>query len=338
MRNGSAWAYFLGCLVATSVALSPGLSRAGERADDEKRIYLSAPLVTEYPWTQTGVYLKNFMFEIPNVVSRPNAQVGFVFMPGLTWSALDLIEVNVGFPMVINKDGTGDRELNKAKLDPTLADAANWDKHPDFDAPGLQVGIKANITGKKPEDQFFFAVGATSSLPIGEKYGINFMPPKNNPNHSSGVRINPYVSLAYAMPRFTPQLQLGTAIRPQDEIYDPRTHGTSTKGYFDFFFNLALPYALPVEGTVPMLELNGAFGQDGSQLFLTPAVTFLPKKSFFQLGFACMIPIADAKWRDREGFRVLFNFSYALDGLGIPAPDEEPAAATGGQESPPSGW
>ena len=111
----------------------------------------------------------------------------------------------------------------------------------------------------------------------------------------------------------------------------------ASKGYTDFFFNLALPFAFLYERTAPMLEINGIFGEQGSQVFITPAVTFLPKSSPALISFACQIPVLDDGFRHSEGFRFLVNFSYRLDALAIPAlgSDEEDE---GSDETPPAGW
>lgn len=319
--------------------------------DEENQIYIAHPLVTEPAWTQTGVYLKSFMFDLPNAVSRPNAEVGFVFTPGFTWSILDILELNVGFPMVLNPDETGDRELNemaaKEAISSSVKKPDDWDSNPDFDLPGLQIGLKGRLLGKKPEDIFFLAAGISANLPIFETWATNFSQWKTNRFQTSPVIISPYVSIAYALGRFSPQLQIGMNTRfyeaadPASGNYILNQAGNhEIESDYDFFFNLALPFAFAYEGTVPMLELNGAVNMDGDvQLFITPAVTFLPMGSAASLGFACMIPISDSAFRGNEGFRFLVNFSYAFDALGIPAlEDENDESGGSSDEVPPAGW
>jgi len=116
--------------------------------DEEKEIYIVRPLTTEPAWTQTGFYFNSMLFDLPNAVSRPNAQVGFVFTPGLTWSVLDIVELNVGFPLVLNPDESGDSELAAAKENPSIKEAPHWDSTPDFDLPGLVDGLMAKLLGK----------------------------------------------------------------------------------------------------------------------------------------------------------------------------------------------
>jgi hypothetical protein len=309
-------------LLATVTTALPAVANV---VDDEKEVYFIRPLITEPAWTRTGVYFNTTLFDLPNAPSRPSAQVGFVFTPGFTWSVLDLLELNVGFPLVLNPDASGDRELNAAKRDPTIKDSPAWDGTPDFDMPGLFLGLKANVFGKPGKDPFLLAVGVDTSLPIAEKWATNFMPPKNMPGRSNGWRVNPYVALGYNIGHFSPQLQLGAALQVGEETYDASQALPAAGAQLDkksqtaFFFNLALPYAFVYERTALMVELNGVFGPDGSQLFVTPAVGFMPKGSPALLSFACMIPVADEDFRDQEGFRFLVNFSYQLDMLSIPA-------------------
>ncbi len=321
--------------------------------DEEKEIYIVRPLMTEPAWTQTGFYFNSMLFDLPNAVSRPNAQVGFVFTPGLTWSVLDIVELNVGFPLVLNPDASGDSELDAA-ANARAEDPANyknppdWDGTPDFDMPGFMIGLKANVLGKKGEDRFFLAVGVMSSIPLGgDEWSTNFMAPKTSPGNSNSLRIAPYVSVAYNIDRFSPQLQVGAAIRTAEKLGyryvedpdDPEEEilQWEKSGYTDFFFNLALPFAFLYERTALVLEINGVFGKEGTQLFVTPAVSFLPKSSPALLSFACMIPVMDDDFRKNEGFRFLVNFSYRLDVLSIPAlgSDEEESSA---DETPPAGW
>jgi hypothetical protein len=318
------------------------LTASANVVDEENEIYLVRPLVTEPAWTQTGIYFNSMLFDLPNAVSRPSAQVGFVFTPGITWSAFDIIELNVGFPLVINPDETGDQELDAAKRNPELKRAPQWDGSPDFDMPGLLVGLKANVLGKKKRDRFFLAVGVMTSIPLGDDWSTNFMAPKTTFGHSSSFRASPYISAAYNIGRFSPQLQVGATIRMPEKYYDPAEPPVEgdelpTKGYTDFFFNLALPFAFLYEHTAPILEINGIFGEEGSQIFITPGVTFLPKSSPALLSFACMIPILDNDFRENEGFRFMVNFSYRLDMLSIAAlgGEEEESAS---DETPPAGW
>jgi len=182
-----------------------------------------------------------------------------------------------------------------------------------------------------------------SSIPLGDdEWSTNFMAPKTWPGHSNSLRIAPYVSAAYSLGQFSPQLQVGATIRMPEKYYDledPPQAGDQLpkEGRTDMFFNLALPFAFLYERTAPVLEINGVFGPDGMQLFITPAVTFLPKNSSALLSFACMIPVMDDDFRKNEGFRFLVNFSYRLDVLSIPAlgSDEEESSA---DETPPAGW
>jgi hypothetical protein len=329
-------------LLACLLMVIPLVAQASNLVDDEKEIYVARPLITEPAWTQTGVYLKSFMFDLPNAVSMPSPQVGFVFTPGFTWSVFDILELNVGFPLILNPDETGDRE--KADSQYKLRD--NFDEYPDFDLPGLILGLKGNLLGKKATDEVFLAVGVTATLPIIEKWATNFHIWKTGPNHSSPFMVSPYLSVGYTMGRFSPQLQAGVNFRfdqmtDVNGVYITDDEGnTKTNQYTDVFFNLALPFAFPFEGTVPMLEINGIYNFDDetAQMFITPAVTFLPKGSPAWLGFACMIPILDSDWRKNEGFRFMVNFSYKFDALAIPAlgGDEESGGAT--DESPPAGW
>ena len=341
MKRGlrpTSMATVVSCLIFTFVVQT----QARNLVDEEKQIYVAQPLITEPAWTQTGVYLKSFLFDLPKAVSRPNAQVGFCFKPGFTWSVFDILELNVGFPLVLNPDATGDRELNAADraraANENYQDPPNWDGTPDFDLPGIQIGLKGRILGKKADDGLFLAAGVMTNIPI-ERWATNFMPPKTTANHSSSFRVNPYISLGYAIGRFSPQVQLGASVRLEEDVYTPAAETIETKGYFDFFFNLALPFAFAYEGTVPMLELNGVYNpEEGTQLFITPAVTFLPASSPASLGFACMIPIHDSSFRDTEGFRFLVNFSYAFDSLSIPGPEDEDEGEATSTETPPAGW
>jgi hypothetical protein len=192
----------------------------------------------------------------------------------------------------------------------------------------------------------FLAVGVTATLPIVEKWATNFHMFKTGPNHSSPFMVSPYLSVGYTMGRFSPQLQAGMNFRfaqmtGLDGMYITDEDGDiETQQYTDVFANLALPFAFPFEGTVPMLEINGVynFQDETAQMFITPAVTFLPKGSPAWLGFACMIPVLDSDWRKKEGFRFMVNFGYRFDALAIPAlgGDEDSGEAT--DESPPAGW
>jgi hypothetical protein len=334
MRNIS----LLTCILLTF----PLVARAN-LVDDEREIYVARPLITEPAWTQTGVFLKSFMFDLPNAVSRPNPQVGFVIVPGFTWSALDILELSVGLPLVLNPDETGDRELD----DPQAKQRDNFDEHPDFDMPGLIIGLKGSLLGKKARDKVFLAVGITASLPIIEEWATSFHMWKTGPTHSSPFMFSPYLSVGYTMDRFSPQLQMGFNLRFDRMTDQNGTYITDADGeigsqqYTDVFFNLALPFAFPFEGTVPMLEINGIYNLDDetAQIFITPAVTFLPKDSPVWLGFACMLPIMDSGWRKNEGVRFMVNFSYRFDFLAIPALGENEDRGGGTDESPPTaGW
>lgn len=334
--------------LALVAAIAFPLAAGANVVNEEKEIYIVRALRTEPAWTETTFYFNSTLFDLPNAQSRPNAQVGFVFTPGLTWSILDILELNVGFPLVLNPDETGDQEKNAAKrarkLDPDYQNPPSWDGSPDFDMPGLRLGLKANVVGNKKEDRFFLAVGVMSNIPLGvDKWSTDFMPPKTPFAHSTSFRIAPYVTAVYNLGRFSPQLQLGGVMRLNEQFYDPENPPAvgdelAEESHFDFFFNLALPFAFLYEHTAPMLEINGVFGDGVAQLFITPAVTFLPKGSPALLSFACQIPVFDSGFRDKEGFRFLVNFSYRLDVLSIPAlggdeeQDESPA------ETPPAGW
>jgi hypothetical protein len=318
------------------------LAAQANLVDDEKEVYVARPLITEPAWTQTGVYLKSFLFDLPNAVSMPSPQVGFVFTPGFTWSVFDILELNVGFPLVLNPDETGDREQD----DPLFKARDDFDDHPDFDLPGLILGLKGNLIGKKATDEVFLAVGVTATLPIVEKWATNFFMWKTGPNHSSPLMVSPYLSVGYTMGRFSPQLQAGVNFRFDqmtglDGMYiTDENDDIETQSYTDIFFNLALPFAFPFEGTVPMLEVNGIYNTDDqtAQMFITPAVTFLPKGSPAWLGFACMIPILDSDWRKNEGVRFMVNFSYRFDALAIPALGGDEGSGEATDESPPAGW
>ena len=133
-----------------------------------------------------------------------------MFTPGFRWSVFDWVELNVAFPMVINPDATGDRELSQAKdelpNDPlAVSNAPHWDASPDFDLPGLVVGLKSNLFGQKGEDPFLLAVGLLSSIPLGsyDRWSTNFMAPKTMPGHANSLRLAPYFSLAYSLGRFS---------------------------------------------------------------------------------------------------------------------------------------
>ncbi|MBW1809935.1 MAG: hypothetical protein JRJ87_17190 [Deltaproteobacteria bacterium] len=341
MNPGSQLARSIGVAVLFGLAIVPA-SSGKNLVDEEHQIYMAQPIITEPAWTQTGVYLKSFLFDLPNAESRPSPQVGFVFTPGFTWSILNILELNVGFPLVLNPDGTGDQELNQANAaraaDPNYVDPPNWDGTPDFDLPGIQIGLKGRILGSKPKDGLFLAIGVRTHIPI-EKWATNYTPQKTALNHSSSFHIDPYISVGYAIGRFSPQAQVGMSIRMKEDVYNEDTSEITTKGFTDIFFNLALPFAFAYEGTVPMLELNGVYNPDeGTQLFITPAVTFLPMNSPASLGFACMIPIHDSSFRNNEGFRFVVNFSYQFEALSIPGFDDEEESDGTSSESPPAGW
>jgi len=329
-------------LLACLLLVIPPAAQANNMVNDEKEIYVARPLITEPAWTQTGVFLKSFMFDLPNAVSMPSPQVGFVFTPGFTWSVFDILELSLGLPLVLNPDETGDRELD---VQPA-ARPDNFDDHPDFDMPGLIIGLKGSLLGKKAEDKVFLAVGVTASLPIIEEWATNFYMWKTGPTHSSPFMVSPYLSVGYTMGRFSPQLQAGMNFRfdkmtdMNGEYITDSEGNTETNQYTDAFFNLALPFAFPFEGTVPMLEVNTIYNFDDqtAQMFITPAVTFLPKGSPAWLGFACMIPILDSDWRKNEGFRFMVNFSYKFDALAIPALGGEEESREATDESPPAGW
>jgi len=315
---------------------------AGNLVDEEKQIYVTQALITEPAWLQTSASLNSSLFDLPNAQSRPNAQVGFVFTPRFTWSIFDLLELQFALPLVINPDASGDRELDAAQLasqtEPGYVHPANWDTDPDFDLPGVQIGLKGRILGKKPQDGLFLAAGVLSHIPI-ERWATNFLPPKTLPNHSSSFRINPYLTMAYALGKFSPQLQVGVSLRLKEDVYDPDSNQIMRKGFTDLFFNLALPYALANEGTVPMIEINGTYNPDeGTQLFITPAVTFLPARSPATLGFACMIPVHDSTFREHEGFRFMVHFGYQIDALGIPGWKDADELSENAAETPPAGW
>ncbi len=332
----------LGCLFAAPATQA-------NIVNEEKEIYVVRPVITEPAWTQTGFYFNSMGFDLPNAVSRPSAQVGFVFTPGITWSIMDFIELNIAFPLVVNPDATGDRELNAAdnarRLDPSYQDPPYWDSTPDFDLPGLTLGMKAALVGNKKTDRFFLAVGVTSSIPVvsSDKWSTNLMGSKTMPGHSNSLRLAPYVSLAYSLGRFSPQLQLGAFFRFNEEFYDidnPPSVGEplAKSDYADFFFNLALPFAFLYEHTAPVLEINGVFGTESIQLFITPAVTFLPSHSPALISFACQIPVLDSEFRGIEGVRFMVNFSYRLDALSIPALASDEDDDNESAEQPPSGW
>lgn len=346
MKMHSSWhrGAMYGLLIALLVIPSAAQSNV---VDEEKGLYVIRPLITEAPFVRTGAYLKSFLFDMPNAVSRPNAQVGFVFTPGFTWSVLDILELNVGFPLVINPDPTGDAELDAADADPGLKDLDSWDSHPDFDLPGIQVGLKGRLLGSKAEDRFFLAAGVMANIVI-EDRATNFMQWKNGSQLSSPYLVSPYITLAYTTGRFSPHLQAGANFR-FSAMLDPDNPGyyktdaqgnVDTKMYTDLFLNLALPFAFPFEGTAPMLEFNAVYNPENqaAQVFITPAVTFIPKGSAASLGFACMLPILDSDFRDQEGFRFLVNFNYNIDALAIPGPQQEDDSEAGMDEHPPAGW
>ncbi len=325
-----------------AIALMPFSSNANV-INEEKEIYIARPLITEPAWTQTGFYFNSMMFDLPNAVSRPNPQVGFQFTPGFTWSVMDILELNVGFPLLINPDETGDIELDAADRNPALKDAPYWDDTPDFDMPGIRVGLKGNILGKKGESRFFLAVGVMANIAL-EKWATNLGQPKTTWGHSNSHRVSPYVTMAYNLGIFSPQLQVGTTIRMPEEYYNPEDPPSAgeelpSKGHTDFFFNLALPVTFAFEHTIPMLEVNGVFGEEGSQIFITPAVSFMPTKSPALISFALMLPILDSDFRENEGFRFMVNFSYRMDMLSIPAlgGDKSEEDAKSG-EKPPAAW
>ena len=332
----------LGCLFAAPATQANIIN-------EENQIYVIRPIITEPAWTQTGFYFNSMGFDLPNAVSRPSAQVGFVFTPGITWSIMDFIELNIAFPFVVNPDATGDRELEAAdrarKLDSSYQDPPYWDSTPDLDFPGLSLGLKAAVIGNKKTDRFFLAVGISGSIPVvnSDKWSTNLMGPKTMPGHSNAFRLAPYVSLAYSLGQFSPQLQLGTFFRFNEEFYDvdhPPAAGDplAKSDYFDFFFNLALPFAFLYEHTAPVLEINGVIGTESTQVFITPAVTFLPTNSPALISFACQIPVLDDEFRGIEGVRFMVNFSYRLDALSIPALASDEEDAEGSDDQPPSGW
>ncbi len=336
------------CILAVLQVASPK-AIAGNLVDEEHQIFIAEPLITEPAWIKTGAYLKSFLFDIPNATSRPAPQVGFVFTPGFTWAIMDILELNIGFPLVINPDATGVNELDAAVSSPSMKSVPTWDNHPDFDLPGLLIGLKASLLGKEAKDRLFLAVGVNTNLPIFEEWATNFTPPKNSPYQSAAFRIDPYVSLAYGYGRFAPQLQLGASIRPAQKVFNPDKYAKNPSdpngaiaknSYMDLFFNLALPFAFPYEGTVPMIEFNGVWNpqKETAQLVISPAISFLPKGSPALLGFACMIPIMDSEWRNNEGIRVLVNFSYQLDMLSIPGFGSDESGDKDLDETPPANW
>ena len=341
-------AQVLASMAFLAIALMP-LSSNANVINKEKEIYIARPLITEPAWTQTGFYFNSMMFDLPNAVSRPNPQVGFQFTPGFTWSVFDWVELNVGFPLVINPDETGDIELDAADRNPALKDTPYWDSTPDFDMPGIRMGLKVNILGqhgfidKKSDSRFFLAVGVMGNFAL-EKWATNLGQPKTTWGHSNSHRVSPYLTMAYNIGIFSPQLQLGATIRMPEEYYNPEDPPAvgevlPTKGYTDFFFNLALPVTLAFEHTIPMLEVNGVFGEEGSQIFITPAVSFMPTKSSALISFALMLPILDSDFRENEGFRFMVNFSYKLDMLSISGSggDKSEEDSKAG-ENPPAAW
>ena len=341
-------ARILAAVAFLAIAVVPFSSMANV-INEEKEIYIARPLITEAARTQTGFYFNSMMFDLPNAVSRPNPQMGFQFTPGFTWSVLDWVELNVGFPLLLNPDETGDQELNAADANPALKDAPYWDGTPDFDMPGIQAGLKVNILGqhgfmeKKGEAHFYLAAGVMTHIAL-EKWATVMSAPKTTWGHSNSHRISPYITMAYNVGIFSPQLQLGATIRMPEEFYDPENPPAAgeeleSSGYTDFFFNLALPFTFAFEHTIPMLEVNGIFGEEGSQIFITPAVSFMPTKSPALLSVAPMLPILDSDFRENEGFRFMVNFSYRLDMLSIPAMggDKAEEDAKSG-ETPPAGW
>jgi hypothetical protein len=344
LRHGFSLAVLSGLLLLGSTA-----ALANTIMDDEKGIYIAVPNMTEPAWLRTGIFLDTFIFDMPKELSQPSPQVGLSLYPSLRWSLFDRVELLLGFPMVLNPDGTGDREENAADRDPSLADRPYWDSTPDFDMPGLVVGAKGLLWGKPGEDPVLVSLGVRAGIPLGGKFESNLLLPRTAPFHTNTMRFDPFVAVAYNLGRFTPQLTLGASIRLADEYYDPENPPAAGeplikgKGYVDVTFSLALPWAMPFEGTVAMLELSGAVGPDRQQLYLTPGVTFLPKRSSFNVGLACAIPLLDSTLRDQEAFRVMVNFSYRLDILSLsfkhqageeshePTPDSTPTPPTPGE-------
>lgn len=341
------------CLrLAVAFGLFASAVASANVVDEKKEIYLVRPIATVPAWTETGLFLETMFWNIPNAKASPMAQVGWQFTPSFSWSAFDMLELRVAFPVIVNPDGTGQRELRAADRNPNLKQTPIWDDTPDLDLPGFQVGLKGNLIGRKGLDRFFLAVGVVGGIPLYgqdgmiDKWSTNLLAPKTMPGHANSLRLLPYLSFAYDLGRFSPQLQVGASVVFDEEYYDPnkppmpRLDGTyaplASQGDVQGFFSLALPFAFLYERTAPMLEVSGVIGKDDFQLFLSPAVTFLPKDSNLLLAFACMIPIGDGEFREQEGFRVLINVSYRLDVLavGSRSPEEEGAEAA----TPPAGW
>ncbi|NMB76712.1 MAG: hypothetical protein GYA21_16470 [Myxococcales bacterium] len=340
---------FSTAIVLCGVLLGGLPARGSTVVDEEKGIYIVAPNMTEPAWLRTAAFFDVFMFDMPKELSQPSPQVGLSLYPSLRWSLFDRVELLVGFPMAVNPDGTGDREEKAAERDPTLKDRPYWDSTPDFDMGGLVVGLKGLLWGKPGEDPLLVALGVRAGIPLGGKFENSVLFPRTAPFHTNTMRFDPFVAVAYNLGRFTPQLTLGASIRLQDQYYDPENPPavgeplSDGKGYVDVTFSLALPWAMVFEGTVAMLELSGAVGPDRQQLYLTPGVTFLPRRSAFNVGLACAIPLIDSTLRDQEAFRIMVNFSYRLDVLSLsfskkageeshePTPDSTPTPPTPGE-------
>ena len=338
-----------GLVLGACLAVISTPAGAASLVDEEHQVYLAEPVVTEPAWTQTSAYLRSMLFDIPGAVSRPSPQVGFGFVPGVSWELFDMFQLEVALPLVLNPDDSGDRDLDAYRqmksLHPDWPGPDNHDTHPDFDMPGLQLGAKVKLLGHRAADRLFLAAGVRANLPVFEQWGTNIDGWKTDRFTSSPFLLTPYVVVAYGLGRFSPQLQLGANVRlsravdPASGYYLRDDDGqVSTEIHGDVLFNLALPLALPYERTVLMVELNGAWNpSQGLQLFITPAVTFLPRSSAASLAFACMIPVAAGDFRDREGFRFLVSFRYQLDMLSLGGEDEQEQEAES-EELPPAGW
>lgn len=349
MRHFSNRCWAPSLLLLAGLGAVPAQAGAAGLVDEEHQVYLAEPVVTEPAWTQTSVYLRSMLFDIPGAVSRPSPQVGFAFVPGVTWQLFDLLELDIALPLVLNPDVSGNRDLEAYRqmktLHPDWPGPDNYDAHPDFDMPGLRLGAKVGLLGRKAADRLFLAAGLNANLPVFEQWGTNIGDWKTTRFTSSPLLVTPYLVAAYALGRFSPQLQLGASLRV-DQAVDPETGyflrdaagQVNTDWHGDLLFNLALPLALPYERTVLMVEINGAwnFHRD-LQLFITPAVTFLPRSSAASLAFACMIPVADGAFRGQEGFRFLVFFRYRLDMLSLGGEDDFEQEAES-EQLPPAGW